>query len=1667
MADIQKSVSRAFQSSDAKINYNIVEKGSSSLLTGIYDAESDVAAGFYKKPDITGSGEETKLAVYYGEVMTTPYLVDAGVSSSTNDPASILKTYRFITGDGTNEGIPIGPNGTPLENVYIPDANGNPTPIIDSNGRPSLQNVVLASALGSAITSIPKIWDAIKGAAPATSQTKTVDPITGKPLASTTEKAATTVGSALALGQLSDVNDVNKAQDYALVYDPTQQKWVSKSINTLVGSVFSSTTICGGDGGAGGASGGAVNQAGPNCFSIATQRFQELKDLDYGFIDNTGASITLGTMKPHQYAPNGYPDSSVGDIIKTSLKSYLKNSNIDASAAGFTASASVTSATPVNSPGQTCQSTENLNIWIKYAGTNLLSDCDIAACGPCAIKAPLLQIRDSVAASTANIAGGTLSTISNTVTLPTVTAYFENFQTAAEGSPGSDVRAYLSRFSISSGGAGFYRPPQVEYAVNSGGSSINIRTFSAFAELTGDAVSNIPVPNEWNPWKNVSTTNITGWKALGYNGSRYVGVSSVAAAGLPNNAVVSTDGKIWNTYSIGEYRDWRGMAWNGTKFCTIFANSATPQRCAHSTNGTSWTVNNLPTAGTTTLGATIGGVARTLQGWQDIASNGSIFVVVGANDAASANKGCVTSSDGITWTVRNIPSPAGYVWTNVIWNGSIFCAIGYRNSGGERASATSSDGITWNFLNTATNATSPVPGGGLAYGSGKFISIAAGSLGTTNFATSTNGLNWTAATSGSGGSTNDLVINSLVYGSGKFVAVGEEIALGSNSMYSIDGITWTIPSSSNPDTAIYSVIWDGSVFRSVTNSSYTFISSDGITFAGYNIFDLPAAPTESVPYGLGYDYTTSTTNFSVPNQKKRLTFSSPLTSLDGVSLSNGNIVLLKDQTNKVQNGVYQKISDTVYDQVYELNSYEFTQNGNWTHVTGGTINSNTDWMLNSDTQAAYNLSDPQTWINVTTLDSCDSTGGGSGGGSPGSPGTCTTITTTPPPPPTITLANPCARGYGVKTTPPAFDKVTIPTITTTSGIASPTITVLYSVTDGDGVFSLAAAIPGTVTSTIGTRTIQFVGPNSDVMTASSQVRFQPADNSLADISYTVVITNNNGTKNGVGCTIIPQNLVVENSQSATGCINVDPTTSGGTGKVKITFNGKTLDLTNGFVSYITSPTVTAAAIASNINANVAIKTALDPTNAAWLPNFVATSSTNKITITAPAAGGSDFNGMTLSSEVTGGFLFSECSSTFLGGVTQNLTDFLKTSVPNWDKVSNVLLSIAGNTLGAVITNVIMNQVGQVQISIPTEEDVTVTFLYRGRKVTVPNEYNAAARTGHPTYAGWSGVWKTQWTQNPAWCLYDYITNKKYGLGNIIQLSPTQQTALLKDIFEIGLYCDNTVTDINGNPQPRFSLNTVITEGTRLQILEQLCSVFYGSYFFKNGGLRIGYDHYTTQIDFLVNQANAGEFTKAFSSASNFINKVRLTYVEPSNFYTEAVVVAEDTNSIETYGERAVDLVAFGCTDVSQATRYATWILQSELNNRIVINYDGGIDHYDLTPGNIIEFHDSNERINRRGGRIVSQSGVNVVLDANTTATAGQNFSLTLSDGTVHLTTIASVSGVNLVMASAPPVSALPWATYCAANTVQGRQLYKVIKVNETSNSIFSVTLQRYSLTKTY
>ena len=75
-----------------------------------------------------------------------------------------------------------------------------------------------------------------------------------------------------------------------------------------------------------------------------------------------------------------------------------------------------------------------------------------------------------------------------------------------------------------------------------------------------------------------------------------------------------------------------------------------------------------------------------------------------------------------------------------------------------------------------------------------------------------------------------------------------------------------------------------------------------------------------------------------------LTLSNPLTVLDGVTLSNGFRILVKNEANLANNGIYVRTSATVLTRASDFDTAAEIAGGDFTFVSAGTVLDNTGWV---------------------------------------------------------------------------------------------------------------------------------------------------------------------------------------------------------------------------------------------------------------------------------------------------------------------------------------------------------------------------------------------------------------------------------------------------------------------------------------------------------------------------------------------------------------------------------------------------------------------------------------------------------------------------------------------------------------------------------------------------
>jgi hypothetical protein len=275
---------------------------------------------------------------------------------------------------------------------------------------------------------------------------------------------------------------------------------------------------------------------------------------------------------------------------------------------------------------------------------------------------------------------------------------------------------------------------------------------------------------------------------------------------------------------------------------------------------------------------------------------------------------------------------------------------------------------------------------------------------------------------------------------------------------------------------------------------------------------------------------------------------------------------------------------------------------------------------------------------------------------------------------------------------------------------------------------------------------------------------------------------------------------------------------------------------------------------------------------------------------------------------------------------------------------------------------------------------TRSYRMRLLKVKIPNNYDPITRN----YNGyWDGTFKLAWTDNPAWCYYDLITNDRYGLGKYIDSSLVDKW----NLYEISQYCDQLVPDGNGGLEPRFTCNVMIAaKDEAYKVLNDMASIFRGITYYSAGLVFANQDR-PKDIIYAFNNSNVvnGKFT--YSDSSRRVRKTVATirYNDQDDNYKPAIEYVEYRDGILKYGIREISVTAFGCTSRNQARRLGKWFLLTENLETETVVFDAGLEAGYLIPGDLVQIYDQNRRNVNFAGRTNELSTGSVTLDLPYTA----------------------------------------------------------------------------------
>lgn len=374
----------------------------------------------------------------------------------------------------------------------------------------------------------------------------------------------------------------------------------------------------------------------------------------------------------------------------------------------------------------------------------------------------------------------------------------------------------------------------------------------------------------------------------------------------------------------------------------------------------------------------------------------------------------------------------------------------------------------------------------------------------------------------------------------------------------------------------------------------------------------------------------------------------------------------------------------------------------------------------------------------------------------------------------------------------------------------------------------------------------------------------------------------------------------------------------------------------------------------------------------------------------------------------------------------------------------------------------------------------IMFRVKGKKVKIPSNYDATNRI----YTGtWDGSWKSTlsvvtktYTNNPAWCLYDILTDTvagigipeadidKYSIYNLAKYADEQ----LANGYSVPVVCqDNGEVLEESYPLfiPRFTLDYSFNtrEGVK-ELLSQVLSLCNANLITNEfGQIAVIFQKPGQTIKRNISNANVvdGTFTYQSSNIEQRSNLVNVTYNNGLNFGRTDTVTVSDESLITRYGLQPLDIVLPGCYYQAQAVRKARWALYTNCFFTNFVSFSVFLDGMTYKIGDLIRVYDNYNQDTQQAGTIVGSSTVSssttLTFDRPITLETG-TFTFSCFDSSGAEVTKTVTGGTTISSVTIPSlVTVLTSSIFIFSSTTVSGKVYRVTSISQNSDEQYAIT----------
>lgn len=326
----------------------------------------------------------------------------------------------------------------------------------------------------------------------------------------------------------------------------------------------------------------------------------------------------------------------------------------------------------------------------------------------------------------------------------------------------------------------------------------------------------------------------------------------------------------------------------------------------------------------------------------------------------------------------------------------------------------------------------------------------------------------------------------------------------------------------------------------------------------------------------------------------------------------------------------------------------------------------------------------------------------------------------------------------------------------------------------------------------------------------------------------------------------------------------------------------------------------------------------------------------------------------------------------------------------------------------MIDTVVYPHTSLVQLSYPRpvkfedkDDDTTFGFIYEGKKIRTQS--GSGAISSSDTFVN-----------TTADVAHDFITSKRYGMGEMIADISTTATAVndeqtnylrfqLKDAKD---RCEQVLTTRNSSgstsTQSRYTFNSVLDQAAnKFETLQKILNNMNAQYYFHNGYLQIYQDIPGSPVK-IVNQSNC---SNVHFSGRNHLPETNTFYVKYNNenkMFKQDIAFAELRDQLNTgFPVVSKEVVMQGITNKHQAERHARYLAESSRTEKEFVEYTAGADHVYTKPGDLINLTHTEDDGIKHSGRIKSISGTTVTIDSNIELDPTKSYKVFIDNGTLE------------------------------------------------------------------